>query len=215
MQHRNGTQDRSARRALAAGRTTALAVAITLSLAVSAHAGRVTPPPVPANLEVDAGSKAFLVGHAIGTQNYVCLPAGLGFAWTLFTPVATLFGDNGKQLTTHFASPNPVENGTIRPAWQHSQDTSSVWVRLLEQSSDPAFVEPGAIPWFLLEVVGTQEGTTGRGALTATAQIHRVNTVGGVAPATGCAEATDVGKRVFVAYAADYVFYSKPAQAAP
>src|SRR5262245_36102598 len=55
----------------------------------AAHAKRVVPPPVPANLEVPAGNTAFLVGHAIGTQNYVCLPSGTGFAYVLFTPEAT------------------------------------------------------------------------------------------------------------------------------
>jgi hypothetical protein len=35
--------------------------------------------------------------------------------------------------------------------------------------------------------------------------IQRVNTVGGVAPATGCAASTDVGKKSFVPYAAEYI----------
>src|SRR5262249_33362357 len=34
----------------------------------------ITPPPVPAQLRVDEGFVAFLEGHAIGTQNYVCKP---------------------------------------------------------------------------------------------------------------------------------------------
>ncbi|RIL08031.1 MAG: hypothetical protein DCC71_00840 [Proteobacteria bacterium] len=197
-------------RTLRAACAAAFAVAVAASLAPPARAERVTPPPVPANLEADAGSRAFLVGHAVGTQNYVCQPAGLGFAWTLFTPVATLFSDNGRQLTTHFFSPNPIESGTVRPAWQHSRDTSTVWVRLVDQSADPAYVAPGAIPWLLLEVVGKQDGPHGGGALAKTAQIQRLNTVGGAAPSTGCAEPTDVGKRVYVPYLADYYFYSTP-----
>lgn len=61
-----------------------------------------------------------------GTQNYVCLPAGSGFAWTLFTPQATLFNAADKEITTHFFGPNPDENGTVRAAWQHSRDTGTV-----------------------------------------------------------------------------------------
>lgn len=41
-----------------------------------------------------------------------------------------------------------------------SFDTSAVWprVRLNETSTDPAFVASGAIPWPLLDAVGTQRG---------------------------------------------------------
>jgi hypothetical protein len=188
----------------------ALALALTLGLARGAQARRIAPPPVPPDLQVDAGSRPFLVGHAVGTQNYVCLPLGGGFAWTLFTPEATLFDDRGRQLTTHFFSPNPQEPGSFRPAWQHSRDTSSVWAKLGAQSSDPAFVAPGALPWFLLEVVGELAGPRGGEALTAATQIHRVKTAGGVAPATGCAALGDVGKKEIVPYTADYYFYTKP-----
>jgi hypothetical protein len=38
-----------------------------------------------------------------------------------------------------------------------------------------------------------------------------VNTSGGVAPSTGCASATDVGKKALVPYTADYFFYRPPA----
>ena len=86
-----------------------------------------TATPCPTNIQVPAGNEAFLEGHAVGTQNYVCQPSGSGFAWTLFTPQATLFSDRARQVTTHFFSPNPFENGTIRATWQHSRDTSTVW----------------------------------------------------------------------------------------
>jgi len=189
---------------------TALALALTLSLAQSAHAERVTPPPVPAEIAVDAGSRAFLVGHAVGTQNYVCLPSGSAFAWSLFTPQATLFSRNDKQLTTHSFSPNPFEAGAFRPTWQHSRDTSTVWARPDTSSSDPAFVAPGAIPWVLLDVVGAGAGPNGGDALAATTQIQRLNTFGGAAPSTGCSGPTDVGKKALVPYTADYFFYSNP-----
>jgi hypothetical protein len=73
--------------------------------------------------------RGFPRGHATGTQNYVCLPSGAGVAWTLFTTQATLFSERGRQLTTHFFSPDPLEAGRpVRATWQDSEDTSTVWV---------------------------------------------------------------------------------------
>ena len=94
---------------------TTLGMALTFALPHAAHAQSVTPPPVPDDIRVDAPNEAFLVGHAVGTQNYECQPAGhLGrVAWTLFTPQATLFGELDEQLITHFFSPNPDEDGII------------------------------------------------------------------------------------------------------
>lgn len=187
----------------------ALAVAFTVSLSQLAQADRVTPPPVPEDIQVEAGNKAFLQGHGVGTQNYICLPSGAGFAWTLFTPQATLFSDDDEQVTTHFFSPNPLENETIRATWLHSQDSSTVWARLIQPSSDPTFVEPGAIPWLLLEAGKdrVQAGPTGGDKLTPTTFIQRVNTSGGSAPSTGCSSLSDVGSKAFVRYSADYFFY--------
>jgi hypothetical protein len=189
---------------------TFVALALAASLAQSASA-QITPPEVPAGLEAPEGHEPFLVGHAVGTQNYICLPAGSRYAWTLFTPQATLFDDAAQQLTTHFASPNPIEGGIIRPTWQHSQDTSSVWVRLVSSSTDPAYVAPGSIPWFLLEVVGALAGPTGN-TLTATTYIQRVATSGGVAPSSGCSKKDQVGSKQFVPYTTDYVFYRESAE---
>ena len=50
-------------------------------------------------------------------------------------------------------------------------------------------------------------GPTGGDKMTGTTFIQRVNTVGGLAPTTGCAQATDVGKKALVPYQAEYVFY--------
>jgi hypothetical protein len=111
-----------------------------------ARADHVAPPPIPPNIAPPAGAQAFLEGHAVGTQNYICLPSGGSFAWTLFGPQATLFKGNGAQLTTHFLSANPDEAGTPRATWQHSDDTSAVWAVAVASSSDSHFVAPGAIP---------------------------------------------------------------------
>ena len=93
---------------------------------------------VPDNIKVPAGNHAFLVGHGVGTQNYVCArstSSSSGVAYALFTPQAALFSDDFKQLTSHFFSPSPTEintnpavvaAGPIRVTWQHSRDSSIV-----------------------------------------------------------------------------------------
>jgi hypothetical protein len=210
MKNSNALENRTARPILPIACATALAVAFTVAWPQLAHAHHhVTPPLVPANIEVPAGNKAFLVGHAVGTQNYICLPSGTGFAWTLFTPQATLFNDDDDQVITHYFSPNPIEEGTVRATWQHSRDTSTVWGKVNpgHSSSDLNFVAPDAIPWLLVTVVGVQDGPTGGHKLTATTFIQRLNTSGGVAPSMGYAALTDVGKRALVPYTADYFFY--------
>lgn len=169
---------------------------------IAAQAGdHPTPPPVPANLEVPEGNRAYLMDHAVGTQNYICL--GADMPWTFIGPQATLFNDEAKQSITHFLSINPAD-GQARATWQHSRDTSAVWARAIASSTDPAYVAPGAIPWLLLSVAGSQEGPTGGDKLSQTTFIQRVNTVGGSAPAGGCPAA---GARAFVPYETDYVFY--------
>jgi len=163
------------------------------------------PPPVPRELKVPVGHRPFLLGHASGTQNYICLPTKTdpGFAWTLFGPQATLFNGDDMQIITHFLSPNPDEGGIARATWQHSRDTSTVWAKRIASSSDPAVVAPEAIPWLLLEVVGEDVGPTGGHRLTKTTYIQRVHTSGGLEPLTDCAQ----GQQALVPYTADYIFY--------
>lgn len=163
---------------------------------------------VPASIQPPAGSVAFLRGRADGTQNYICLQTPTATAWTFIGPQATLFNRLGGQITTHFLSPNPVEGGTARATWQSSFDTSAVWARAIASSTDPAFVEPNAIPWLLLQVVGSRVGPTGGRTLTRTTFIQRLETSGGVAPSSGCSS-EDVGKLAFVPYRATYVFYTE------
>jgi hypothetical protein len=177
------------------------------TLSQQAYAQRETPPPVPDAIQVPGAHTLFLAGHAVGTQNYICLPSGAGFAWTLFGPQATLFHNDARQVMTHFLSANPAEAGTLRATWQHSVDSTAVWARAIATSSDPGFVAQGAIPWLLLEVVGADGGPTGGGRLTVATYIHRLNTAGGIAPATGCSQSANVGSRIFVPYEADYFFY--------
>jgi len=102
-------------------------------------------------------------------------------------------------------------DGPVRATWQDSKDTSTVWGKVVpgDSSIDAAFVEPGAIAWLKVTVVGAEEGPTGGHALTRTTYIQRLNTSGGVAPSTGCASSSDVDNQAFIPYTADYYFYEK------
>ena len=93
----------------------AVAVAFMVFQVPLVHATDIEPPSVPSNLQVPEGHKAFLEGHAIGTQNYMCLPEGTStsITWMPIGPQATLFNDHDEQIITHFLSPNPDENGSL------------------------------------------------------------------------------------------------------
>ena len=220
MKHYNALSNQAARRILPLACATALAVAFAVSL--PAHAEKVTPPTVPPELKVDEGNHAFLVGHAIGTQNYVCAPSATGVAYVLFTPEATLFNDDGDQLITHFFSPNPdpsdpnksaavVADGAIRATWVSSRDGSSVWAKLhTDKFGVGATFTPDktAVAWLLLDKVGVLDGLTGGNILSKTTQVQRLSTTGGNAPDHGCDSLADVGHTAFSNYTADYFFYT-------
>ena len=74
-------------------------------------AQKIMPPTTPAAITPPAANSAFLVGHAVGTQGYVCLPTSTGASWTVngSRPEAILStSSSGKDFEiTHFLSPNP------------------------------------------------------------------------------------------------------------
>src|SRR5262245_37891857 len=78
MKHSHAHANQTTRRVLLLACVTVLIAAIR-----PADANRdFVSPSVPDNLEVAAGNKLFLVGHAVGTQQYICLPSGSSVAWT-------------------------------------------------------------------------------------------------------------------------------------
>jgi len=175
----------------------------------------------PASITPPAGNTAFLVGHAVGTQGYVCLPAGTGASWTVngSRPEATLFADVQGQpaIMTHYLSPNtnpnefapkPLDFGSA--TWQSAADGSKVWgkpLHAIPAGSDASCPNRDAIPCLLLQSIGSVTGPAGGTILTSTSFIQRLNTQGGSAPATGCSAASDVGKQTLVPYSADYYFF--------
>src|SRR5262245_33412853 len=92
----------------------ALALGCAVSLAPGAGAQSLTPPATPTGITPPAGNSLFLVGHALGTQGYVCLPTAAGASSASWTakgarPEATLFQKifgQTFQIVTHFLSPD-------------------------------------------------------------------------------------------------------------
>ncbi|HEY7305419.1 MAG TPA: DUF3455 domain-containing protein [Bryobacteraceae bacterium] len=179
-------------------------------------------PTTPTDITPEQGNSEFLVGHAFGTQGYVCLPSGSGASWTVNNarPEATLFTKvfgASVQIITHFLSPveNPNGVGPNPPrfgdaTWQSSFDSSRVWAQktgFTPAGTDASCPNAGAIDCLLLQTIGSKPGPTGGTILSKTTFIQRLNTRGGSAPATGCSSLADVGKQTLVPYSADYHFF--------
>jgi len=184
----------------------------------NAAAQRVTPPTTPIDIAVPEGNSPFLVGNAVGTQGYTCLPtANGGTAWsTTARPEATLFTKffgQQIQIITHFTSinENPKPDVTVplsgNATWQSSFDTSKVWaaaVGHIDAGTDPASCpNKGAIQCLLLKSLGNQQGPTGGRLLDNVSFVQRLNTKGGSAPTSTCT----VGQTQLQGYTADYYFF--------
>jgi Protein of unknown function (DUF3455) len=198
-----------------------LLLAWALGAVTHAAAQTVTAPTTPVAIAPPPGSSAFLLGHAFGTQGYVCLPTSAGgTSWTInpARPEATLFTDafgQDVQIITHFTSPdaNPNKNAPNplplggNATWQSSFDTSRIWAKAVGSivaGSDPVSCpNRGAIPCLLLQSIGNQKGPTGGRLLAKVTFVQRLNTNGGAAPDTACM----VGQTQLVPYTADYYFF--------
>ena len=171
-------------------RTLTAALALLALTPAFAHAAKPSPPVVPSTIQAPVGNVPFLLGHATGTQNYICQPSSTGYAWTIVAPAATLVDDKGKQIVTHFGG----------PTWQAKDGSKIVGARV-----DGVTVSPDAIQWLLLRATSTTPGPDGD-RLTGTTYIQRVNTTGGMAPTSGC-DAANVGAARNVPYTSDYFFF--------
>src|SRR5262245_55881091 len=96
MKYWNEPKNHTTRRIVLIACSAVLAAAFT-AVPQLARAAHIPTPDVPDRIQVPEGNTPFLVGHATGTQNYVCLPCpnpttradqcpdDSGFAWLLFT----------------------------------------------------------------------------------------------------------------------------------
>ena len=126
--------------------------------------------------------------HAEGAQVYECKADGNGkLVWQFREPVATLMAD-GKTIGRHYAG----------PSWELADGNAVVG----KTSANAAGATPGDIPWLRLDVLAHR----GTGLLDTVSTVQRIETRGGVAPATCAAVATFLD----VPYSADYVFLRRP-----
>jgi hypothetical protein len=147
---------------------------------------------VPDRLKPEPQESLAMIVAAKGVQVYECRAkadrAG-EYGWAFVAPEADLFDGNGRKIGTHYAGPH----------WE-SADGSKVIGRVKDSAAAP---RADAIPWLLL----TTKSVSSRGSFSDTTSIQRVNTAGGLAPASGCSQQS-VGVTARVPYVADYYFLS-------
>ena len=161
-------------------RRTACWAAAFVAIAGVAHAAdELVPPP--------QGAPLLLEVAADGVQVYVCEAKDQAFTWTFKAPEANLFDKQGLQVGTHFAG----------PTWKIGD--GAVIGEAAARADAPA---GGAIPWLLLRAKRNE----GSGVLSTVAFIRRVDTKGGIAPASGC-DAAHSGAQARVRYYAAYQFF--------
>lgn len=137
-----------------------------------------------------ANEQAAFTWGALGTQNYECkVNAGGALAWAFVAPEAELFNANKGKAGFHGAGPHWT-------ALDGSKTVGEVKARAPAQRS-------ADIPWLLL----ARKSAGGPGKLANITSVQRINTVGGIAPATGCTQAADLGKTSKQGYTADYVYF--------
>lgn len=171
--------------------TYALSAAGLSLLAACAGAPPADQAPIPANL-VPAGEKPLLRVAARGVQIYECRAATAnpaGAEWVFVAPEAALLAADGSSAGKHYAGPH----------WEALDGSKTVGTVKARADAPQA----GAIPWLLL----TTKPAGGDGRFSKVSSIQRINTVGGVAPATPCTSAT-LGAGARVPYTADYVLFT-------
>ena len=145
---------------------------------------------VPDKLKPAANESLAMIVPAKGVQIYECR-AGKdgGYDWAFVAPEADLFDARGNKIGKHYAGPH----------WE-ANDGSKVLASLKERADAP---QADAIPWLLLNAKSVGPA----GSFSKVTSIQRVNTVGGVAPKSGCSKA-NAGAPARVIYTADYYFFA-------
>jgi hypothetical protein len=178
-------------------RTAAVSASV-LAVALLAACGSMSPmmpaysqASLPTAVQVPAGHKVAMETVGMGEIAYQCSAkkdmAGQ-FEWVFVGPDAKLNDRSGKQVGKYYGPP---------ATWE-SMDGS----RLTATQIAVAPNGMGNIPSQLVKA----NPAMGNGAMSGVTYIQRVDTRGGVAPATACTAGT-AGAKEMVKYQADYIFY--------
>ena len=153
-----------------------------------------------------AGATVKLSLHAIGDQVYTCTASVAGGAARAARAARAAAARRPTRSCSSSRTRSSTQSNTqvgthgAGPNWTSTVDASVVNGAKVWQENSPT---AGAIPWLLLRATSN----TGTGVFSDITYVQRVNTTGGVAPATGC-DATTAGTDTRVAYTADYYFYN-------
>lgn len=168
-----------------------LAAAILITT-LTACAAKISAPDVPAAVAVPAGHNPTMVLKGVGMLAYECRAKtdAVGVhEWVFIGPDATLQDRSGRTVGKYYGG----------PTWEHNEGG-----KITGKQVAIAPGSKGAIP---LQLVQTAPAV-GSGPFSGITYIQRVNTVGGVAPASPCTAAT-INTKQTVSYSADYVFYKQ------
>lgn len=138
-------------------------------------------------LAVPDGNTLAFSFDGVGVQIYTCSATSSGYGWVFTAPEATLYDAQGHVAGSHYAG----------PTWEYRDGSKVVGKKVAAFTADPT-----AIPDLLLIAVSHE----GDGRMSEVTYIQRLDTVGGIAPATGC-DSTTVGATARVDYTATYYFY--------
>ncbi|MEA3127075.1 MAG: hypothetical protein QOD67_4094 [Caballeronia sp.] len=128
-----------------------------------------------------------LATTASGVQVYSCeYDAQHRLGWVFKNPQATLYNASGQAVIRHAAG----------PSWEADDGSRIVGHMIAQTPSETA----ASVPQLLLET----RSTAANGMLSAIRYVQRVNTVGGVMPASPCSTEHEIGNSPYIA---NYVFY--------
>ncbi len=145
---------------------------------------------IPDAIQVPEGNNRVLSLHAKGDQIYQCISQEGEYSWQLQGPNALLFDASGQLVGSHSAGPE----------WRY-KDGSHIKGQVIKKVD----VTPdSAVAWLLLETIEPK----GNGILASARFIQRVNTRGGLPPASDCNN-NHLGIEKPIAYSADYIFYAE------
>ena len=167
----------------------AVAVAVSACGTMTPMSTMMAAPQTPANVTVPSGHKVAMVLVGEGLLTYECRANAAGaaapFGWSPPAPDAVLKQKSGSVVGKYYPG----------PTWEHN-DGSKVTGKQLAVAPTPSGIA--------LQLVQA-ESMQGSGAMHNITYIQRVNTFGGTA--AGTCDASNVGAKQVVKYAADYYFY--------
>jgi len=137
-------------------------------------------------LPAPQGKTAVLRLHAQGAQIFRCETQAAGRRWAYRLPEADLADSAGTVIVRH----------GVNLSFEHV-DGSRLLGEIADHVASPV---DNALPWLLINT-----RSYGKGALAGITQVQRIDTVGGMPPAT--CDSAQPGQVLRVPFSADFVFY--------